>query len=73
MNHDESKVQLWAYLDGGLGAAEMREIQEHIEECPDCFASLESMIQVEKELKAGATLLGTRFVPNIGAGVGVKL
>jgi anti-sigma factor RsiW len=50
MTCDEAKILLHALIDGELDAGHAREVEAHIESCPDCAAELAAYRQMREEI-----------------------
>lgn len=50
--HEEMRSLLNAYLDGELHGRRERELEAHLQTCPDCRSELEQLRQVSKTLQA---------------------
>jgi len=63
MNHEDVRMEIQEYLDGGSLSAAAR---EHLDGCPECVAYRESLSEVDRLLAADPVLAWT---PEMTAGV----
>jgi anti-sigma factor RsiW len=52
MNCDQIRPKISPYLDGELGSEERRNVDVHLENCPDCSLFYEELVALDDELQS---------------------
>jgi anti-sigma factor (TIGR02949 family) len=59
MSHPDFEAQLDAYLDGELAAADARELEAHVAQCPECFRFRDGRMTLRAALHADVPAFST--------------